>query len=168
MFCASLIYTEGDGKIAAGANAKQEKSFTHQTCRHILVQKQSEALRISQEIHDGKISFNEAAFQFSEDKAGAHGLLGDKAQNEVRPVLPLLVITTTYATHTHTRGLAHPCVRARAHVLRRQLDPDFWAAALTCKEGDWLREPVKTQWGWHLIMVQGRVTKKAGGAGKKK
>ena len=41
-----------------------------------------------------------------------------------------------------------------------QLDPDFWAAALTCKEGDWLREPVKTQWGWHLIMVQGRLTKK--------
>lgn len=120
---------KGNGKIAEGS-AKDVKSFTHQTCRHILVQKQSEALRISDEIHNGKISFNEAAFQFSEDKAGAHGLLGDKAQNE--------------------------------------LDPDFWAAALMCKEGDWLREPVKTQWGWHLIMVQARVTKKAGPAGKKK
>jgi parvulin-like peptidyl-prolyl isomerase len=120
---------KGNGKITAGT-AKDEKSFTHQTCRHILVQKQSEALRISQEIHDGKISFNEAAFKYSEDKAGAYGLLGDKAQNE--------------------------------------LDPDFWAAALTCKEGDWLREPVKTQWGWHIIMVQGRLTKKSGGAGKKK
>jgi hypothetical protein len=76
---------KGDGKKdASAASAKQEKSFTHQTCRHILVQKQSEALRISEEIHNGKISFNEAAFQFSEDKAGAHGLLGDKAQNEVR------------------------------------------------------------------------------------
>jgi len=41
-----------------------------------------------------------------------------------------------------------------------QLDQDFWKAALTCKEGDWLREPVKTQWGWHLIMVQGRKTLK--------
>ena len=41
-----------------------------------------------------------------------------------------------------------------------QLDPDFWAAALTCKEGDWLREPIKTQWGWHIIMVQARLTKK--------
>eukprot|EP00966_Prymnesium_polylepis_P016263 375182-Prymnesium_polylepis.2 len=73
---------KGDGKKVEGT--PQEKSFTHQTCRHILVQKQSEALRISEEIHDGKISFNEAAFKFSEDKAGAHGLLGDKAQNEVR------------------------------------------------------------------------------------
>ena len=111
---------KGDGKIAQ--NQGPDKSFTHQTCRHILVQKQSEAIRISEEIHNGKISFNEAAFKYSEDKAGAHGLLGDKAQNE--------------------------------------LDPDFWKAALTCKEGDWLREPVKTQWGWHLIMVQARLTKK--------
>ena len=73
---------KGDGKI----DPKQgpDKSFTHQTCRHILVQKQGEALRIRDEIHEGKISFNEAAFKYSEDKAGAHGLLGDKAQNEVR------------------------------------------------------------------------------------
>ncbi|EOD20462.1 hypothetical protein EMIHUDRAFT_79153 [Emiliania huxleyi CCMP1516] len=111
---------KGDGKIAQ--NQGPDKSFTHQTCRHILVQKQSDALRISEEIHTGKISFNEAAFKYSEDKAGAHGLLGDKAQNE--------------------------------------LDPDFWAASIKCKEGDWLREPVKTQWGWHLIMVQARITKK--------
>lgn len=73
---------KGDGKI--DATQKQDKSWTHQTVRHILVQKQSEAIRISEEIHAGKISFNEAAFQYSEDKAGAHGLLGDKAQNEVR------------------------------------------------------------------------------------
>ena len=112
---------KGDGKKKEEPGQK-EKSFTHQTVRHILVQKMGEAQRISDDIHNGKISFNEAAFQFSEDKAGAHGLLGDKAQNE--------------------------------------LDPDFWAAALTCKEGDWLREPVKTQWGRHLIMVQGRLTKK--------
>jgi hypothetical protein len=75
---------KGDGKIdAKNKTAKDEKSFTHQTCRHILVQKMSEAQRIAQEIHDGKISFNEAAFKYSEDKAGAHGLLGDKAQHEV-------------------------------------------------------------------------------------
>jgi hypothetical protein len=142
------------------------------------VQKQSEALRISDEIHNGKISFNEAAFQFSEDKAGAHGLLGDKAQNEVRSLiapqhlqhsLPLMVpfslsclLSSVFVEH------APAYVRAFVWVLHWQLDPDFWAAALTCKEGDWLREPVKTQWGWHLIMVQARVTKKAGPAGKKK
>jgi len=106
---------KGDGKATT---AVPEKPFSHQECRHILVQKQGEALRIVEEIHDGKISFNEAAFKYSEDKAGAHGLLGWKCQSE--------------------------------------LDQDFWAAALTCKEGDWLREPVKTQWGWHIIMVQGR------------
>ena len=58
-------------------------------------------------------------------------------------------------------------------ALCAQLDQDFWKAALTCKEGDWLREPVKTQWGWHLIMVQHRLTKSAKGGknaatGKKK
>ena len=110
---------KGDGKLRP---EEQVKSFSHQECRHILVEKQGEALRISEDIHNGKITFNEAAFQFSQDKAGAHGLLGWKAQHE--------------------------------------LDQDFWAAALTCKEGDWLREPVKTQWGWHLIMVQGRKTLK--------
>ncbi len=124
---------KGDGKKKA--DEKDDKSFSHQSVRHILVQKQSEALRISKEIHDGAITFNEAAFKYSEDKAGAYGLLGEKAQHE--------------------------------------LDPDFWAASLTCKEGDWLREPVKTQWGWHLIMVQHRLTKSAKGGknaatGKKK
>ena len=124
---------QGDGKKKA--DEKADKSFSHQSVRHILVQKQSEALRISKEIHDGAITFNEAAFKYSEDKAGAYGLLGEKAQHE--------------------------------------LDPDFWAASLTCKEGDWLREPVKTQWGWHLIMVQHRLTKSAKGGknaatGKKK
>ena len=43
-----------------------------------------EAVRIRDEIHEGKITFNEAAFKYSEDKAGAYGLLGDKAQHEVR------------------------------------------------------------------------------------
>ena len=115
---------KGDGK--RDPNNKEERGFTHQKVRHILVEKQSEALRISEEIHNGKISFNEAAFKYSEDKAGAHGLLGEKAQNE--------------------------------------LDPQFWAASLECAEGNWLREPVKTQWGWHLIMVEARLTK---GKGKK-
>ena len=112
---------KGDGTLKVGDKGA-DKSFSHQECRHILVQKQGEALRIRDMIHEGKIEFNEAAFQFSADKAGARGLLGWKSEGE--------------------------------------LDPDFWKAALTCKEGDWLREPVKTQWGWHLIMVQGRKTLK--------
>ena len=48
---------KGDGKATT---AVPEKPFSHQECRHILVQKQGEALRIVEEIHDGKISFNEA------------------------------------------------------------------------------------------------------------
>jgi parvulin-like peptidyl-prolyl isomerase len=74
---------KGDGKVAPTQGP--DKSFSHQECRHILVQKQSDALRISEEIHDNKISFNEAAFKYSEDKAGAHGLLGWKNQAEVSP-----------------------------------------------------------------------------------
>ena len=62
---------KGNGKIKPDQNQGDTKSFTHQTCRNILVQKQSEALRISQEIHDGKITFNEAAFNFSEAQANA-------------------------------------------------------------------------------------------------
>ena len=75
----------GDGKKEVGAAAPPEKSWTHQTVRHILSQKMSDAVRISEEIHNGEIGFNEAAFKYSEDKAGAHGLLGDKAANELDP-----------------------------------------------------------------------------------
>lgn len=60
-----------------------------------------------EDINSGKIPFNEAARQYSIDKAGRSGLLGWKKKTE--------------------------------------LDPDFWAAALTVPEGDYTREPVKTQ-----------------------
>ena len=123
---------KGDGKKAATTTV--EKSFSHQECRHILVEKQSEALRISEEIHEGRISFNEAAFKYSMDKAGAHGLLGWKAQHEVSALN-----TTPSPIGVLTHVLRASCVE--------QLDQDFWKAALTCKEGDWLREPIKTQWG---------------------
>ena len=92
---------KGDGKKDPVA-VKEEKSFTHQTCRHILVQKQSEALRISQEIHDGKITFNEAAFKHSEDKAGAYGLLGDKSQAEVQ--------APAWAKYSHSRSCCIPAL----------------------------------------------------------
>ena len=78
---------KGDGTQKAGDKGA-DKSFSHQECRHILVQKQSEALRIRDEIHEGKISFNDAAYKYSEDKAGAYGLLGWKSQPEVRGLRP--------------------------------------------------------------------------------
>ena len=37
-----------------------------------------------------------------------------------------------------------------------ELDPDFWEASLLVDEGDYTKEPVKTQWGYHIIMVQSR------------
>ena len=72
---------KGDGKQAPTQGP--DKSFSHQECRHILSEKQSVALRISEEIHEGKITFNEAAYKYSEDKAGAYGLLGWKSQSEL-------------------------------------------------------------------------------------
>jgi hypothetical protein len=77
--------------------------------RHILVEKQKLSLEIIEMIQLGKKTFNEAAREFSLDKAGRSGLLGWKRRDE--------------------------------------LDPVFWEAALLCKEGDYLPEPVHTQWG---------------------
>eukprot|EP00960_Hanusia_phi_P027827 747058-Hanusia_phi.AAC.1 len=64
------------------------------------------------------MGFNEAAREYSIDKAGKSGLLGWKRRNE--------------------------------------LDQDFWNAALEVPEGKYTQEPVKTQYGYHIIMVQGR------------
>lgn len=113
-----------EGKGGKGKAGKEEppppqtKGVQAMEIRHILVEKQKSALEILEAITSGKITFNEAARQFSLDKAGRSGLLGWKRKDE--------------------------------------LDPDFWEAALQCPEGDFLRAPVRTQWGWHLIQVQAR------------
>jgi parvulin-like peptidyl-prolyl isomerase len=39
---------------------------------------------------------------------------------------------------------------------RNELDQDFWHAALEVPEGKYTEEPVKTQYGYHIIMVQAR------------
>ena len=119
---------KGDGK--KDPQQGPEKSFSHQECRHILVQKQSEALRIRDEIHDGKISFNEAAFKYSEDKAGAHGLLGWKSQGELDQDFCKLALPSnrpsSVATHcslTPLANLALPSLSAhqgRPHLLARR------------------------------------------------
>jgi parvulin-like peptidyl-prolyl isomerase len=62
---------------------------------------------VLEDIDKGKIPFNEAARQYSIDKAGRSGLLGWKRRNE--------------------------------------LDQDFWAAALEVEEGEYTKEPIKTQ-----------------------
>ena len=33
---------------------------------------------------------------------------------------------------------------------------DFWEAALHVEVGNYTRAPVKTEWGYHIIMVQAR------------
>lgn len=63
--------------------------------------------QVLEDLEKGKIPFNEAAREYSIDKAGRSGLLGWKRRNE--------------------------------------LDQDFWAAALEVEEGDYTKEPVKTQ-----------------------
>ncbi|KAK3276284.1 hypothetical protein CYMTET_15631 [Cymbomonas tetramitiformis] len=100
------------------AEVEKEKGVDSMECRHILVEKQKTAIEIIEKIYMGKFTFNEAAREYSIDKAGRSGLLGWKRKTE--------------------------------------LDPDFWEAALTCPVGDYLREPVKTQYGYHIIMVQAK------------
>ena len=86
--------------------------------RHILCEKHGKALEVLKMIDEGKISFNEAAREYSQDKAGRSGLIGWKARNE--------------------------------------LDPDFWEAALLVDVGEYTSEPIKTTFGYHIIMVQAR------------
>mgnify|MGYP003935151849 CR=1 len=39
---------------------------------------------------------------------------------------------------------------------RNELDQDFWAAALEIPEGKFSQEPVRTEWGYHIIKIEGR------------
>ena len=39
---------------------------------------------------------------------------------------------------------------------KNELDQDFWAAALEVPEGKYTLEPVKTQYGYHIIKVEAR------------
>eukprot|EP00961_Rhodomonas_salina_P267364 3612653-Rhodomonas_salina.4 len=55
-------------------------------CRHILVEKHSDAVKILTSINNGEIQFNEAARQHSIDKAGKCGLLGWMTKDQLDPV----------------------------------------------------------------------------------
>lgn len=109
---------KGKGKGKAAEPVAPTKGVAAMEIRHILVEKQKLALEVLEQVNTGQKSFNEAAREYSIDKAGRSGLLGWKRRDE--------------------------------------LDPIFWEAALLCPEGQYLREPVHTQWGWHIIMVQSR------------
>jgi NIMA-interacting peptidyl-prolyl cis-trans isomerase 4 len=111
---------KGGGKKGGKDDKKDEKSkgVDSMEVRHILVEKHAKALEILEIIQTGKMTFNEAAREYSIDKAGRSGLLGWKRKNE--------------------------------------LDPDFWEAALHVEVGNYTRAPVKTEWGYHIIMVQAR------------
>eukprot|EP01061_Rhynchopus_euleeides_P021362 TRINITY_DN34897_c0_g1_i1.p1 TRINITY_DN34897_c0_g1~~TRINITY_DN34897_c0_g1_i1.p1 ORF type:complete len:123 (+),score=60.43 TRINITY_DN34897_c0_g1_i1:142-510(+) len=39
---------------------------------------------------------------------------------------------------------------------KTELDPDFWEAALKLDVGEHSKEPVKTPFGYHIILVQAR------------
>ena len=114
------------GKKEAAAKAKmeqhmaalKEKGVQSLDVRHILMEKHSDSVKVLEKIKNGELPFNEAARQFSMDKAGKCGLLGWKTKGE--------------------------------------LDPQFWEAALNVPEGSYTLEPVKTQWGFHIIKVEGR------------
>uniref|UniRef100_A0A7S0V7B3 Peptidyl-prolyl cis-trans isomerase n=1 Tax=Hemiselmis tepida TaxID=464990 RepID=A0A7S0V7B3_9CRYP len=116
----------GGGKAQAAKEAAEKKAVADSKAkgveamevRHILVEKHGKAAEIIEIIKSGKMGFNEAAREYSMDKAGKSGLLGWKRKPE--------------------------------------LDQDFWAAALEVPEGKYTEEPVKTQYGYHIIMVQAR------------
>eukprot|EP00668_Euglena_longa_P045209 GGOE01060843.1.p1 GENE.GGOE01060843.1~~GGOE01060843.1.p1 ORF type:complete len:132 (+),score=60.22 GGOE01060843.1:30-398(+) len=109
---------KGAGKKPEPKADTKSKGVDSMEIRHILVEKYQPAVDIINEINSGKKTFNEAAREYSIDKAGRSGLLGWKRKNE--------------------------------------LDPDFWEAALHLEVGKYSPEPVKTVWGYHIILVQAR------------
>eukprot|EP00755_Sulcionema_specki_P005391 Sspe_Gene.32649::Locus_15987_Transcript_1_1_Confidence_1.000_Length_555::g.32649::m.32649/K09579/PIN4; peptidyl-prolyl cis-trans isomerase NIMA-interacting 4 len=116
--------TKGPAKTEKGGGNKKkddkgdEKGVDSMEVRHILCEKHSQALDVLNQINAGKITFNEAARTYSQDKAGRSGLIGWKRKGE--------------------------------------LDPDFWEAALTVPVGEYTQAPVRTAFGYHIIMVQAR------------
>eukprot|EP00662_Eupelagonemidae_sp_cell21_P032263 gene32263-24555_t len=82
----------------------------------------------AKEINSGKITFNEAARTHSADKAPARG---------------------NACALCNDAGLI-------GWKSRGELDEDFWAAALLVEIGEFTQEPVKTVFGYHIIMVQAR------------
>jgi len=66
---------KGDGKIKPEQHSGPSKSFTHQKCRHILVQKQGEALRISKAVHEQATNvsnlYSHLLFMLAHERAGA-------------------------------------------------------------------------------------------------
>mmetsp|Transcript_17851 Transcript_17851/g.24700 ORF Transcript_17851/g.24700 Transcript_17851/m.24700 type:complete len:123 (-) Transcript_17851:52-420(-) len=110
---------KGDKKGAkVPEKEEKEKGCDSMEVRHILVEKMGKSEEILEILRMGKMTFNEAAREYSIDKAGRSGLLGWKRKTE--------------------------------------LDQDFWEAALLLPVGEYSKEPVKTQYGYHLIMVQAR------------
>ena len=109
---------KGSGKNKKEDDKKETPGVHSMEVRHILCEKHGKALEVLKLIEDGKLSFNEAAREYSQDKAGRSGLIGWKTKLE--------------------------------------LDQDFWEAALLVDVGEWTTEPVKTTFGYHIIMVQNR------------
>jgi hypothetical protein len=133
----------------------------------------------------GELPFNEAARQFSIDKAGKCGLLGWKTRGELDPVFVPLCRVCSCArggiwarvppsaherclvleqrAHVHA-GSASTCEVAVLHTAESHqiahpwpLAPqDFWNAALKVPEGHYTEEPVRTNWGYHIIKIEGR------------
>jgi parvulin-like peptidyl-prolyl isomerase len=126
--------------------------------RHILVEKHAKALEVLEILNSGegllgpglflrnliakwlftgKMAFNEAAREHSIDKAGRSGLLGWKRRNELDQV-PLHRAEHVWNEHN------------------KVYTQDFWAAALEVPEGKYTPEPVRTQYGYHIIKVEAR------------
>jgi hypothetical protein len=87
------------------------------------------------------MTFNEAARMYSIDKAGRSGLLGWKRKTELDQVTPR---TTIRSNNDPPRSDA---------VSTPQ---DFWAAAIATADGKYTAEPVRTQYGYHIIRVEAR------------
>jgi NIMA-interacting peptidyl-prolyl cis-trans isomerase 4 len=107
----------GKGNKAAKADTAGTSGYTKIKCRHILCEKQSQAIEALTKIAEG-VPFNQVAADYSQDKARTGGDLGWK--------------------------------------LRGELHGTFAEVAFALPVGGMTTEPVKTPFGYHIILVEGK------------
>jgi len=149
-------------KVGAGkavTPAAPAKGVAAMEIRHILVEKQKLALEVLELIAVGKKQFNEAVRRALLPRTQAHfsrtpGAHFSMPRCALRPLAALHGRLTLQAREFSLDKAGRSGLLGWKR--RDELDPVFWEAALLCKEGEFLPEPVHTQWGWHIIMVQSK------------
>jgi NIMA-interacting peptidyl-prolyl cis-trans isomerase 4 len=153
----------GKGKAAAaaaggGGGAEKVKTASHAKCRHILCEKQGKIMEALAKLKEGQ-SFASVAQAYSEDKARDGGNLGfvlsgereTGRQREGALFFSSFLFLCVCLYHSLSRRI----VRAHRWMARNQMVGPFAEKAFSVPTGKFT-EPFKTQFGWHILLVEER------------